>query len=146
MTETTGVTESTEALVRRLLDESEVRNRIARLAQATDDGTPEEYAEHWSEDAVWEVIGHESRSGRDDILAGARARHEAGLIGPSTNTRHIVATSVVEIDGDRATARSAHAVLIKDGGAVVGFSGVYEDELRREPNGWLISRRLVRPQ
>jgi ketosteroid isomerase-like protein len=134
-----------DALLDRLLAESDIRNAIASLAQATDSGTPEEYVEHWTSDAVWEVVGRETRSGRDDILAGAQARHEAGLIGPAAQICHIVATSVINVDGERATARSSHAVVVKNPEAVIGFYGTYDDEFRRESGTWLLAKRTVRP-
>lgn len=140
------MTDLDQATLRRLLDESEIRKTLAGLAQATDDGTPDDYATFWTTDAVWEVIGYETRNGRDGIRAGAQSRFEAGLIGPDAKTRHLVSTQVINVTGDRATARSAHTVVITKDSPVVAFCGVYEDELARVGDRWLIAYRRVIPQ
>jgi len=75
-----------------------------------------------------------------------RAWLEAALA-PFPMTVHYVTNSVVELDGDRATARTA--VLNPMGfqnpdGTLHQFTvgAYYDDELTRTPDGWRIARRV----
>ena len=60
--------------------------------------------------------------------------------------QHMIANLAVELDGDRATARTiCHnpMVMERDGGEHVFICGLwYVDELVRTPEGWRIARRV----
>jgi uncharacterized protein (TIGR02246 family) len=62
---------TSDDMIARVLDELEIRNLIARVAQLADYGDVEEYASLFTEDGSWEFPGG-PRHGRAGILAGAR--------------------------------------------------------------------------
>src|SRR5439155_25511778 len=62
--------------------------------------------------------------------------------------QHAISTSLVELDGDRASARTichCPVVLERGGEKQMFFQGLwYFDEMVRTPEGWKISRRAER--
>ena len=93
-------------MTQRLVDELEIRNLVARLAQLADMGDLDEYVSLFTEDASWEMPGA-PRHGRADIMAGAQDRRNSGTTGPESHTRHVISTLLVQSDGsDKATADS----------------------------------------
>ena len=61
--------------LQRVADELEIRNLVARLAQTADEGSLEEYAALYTDDAIWDggpTFG--VSRGIADILAGAKKR------------------------------------------------------------------------
>jgi len=134
--------------LRRLIDESEIRNLLSRIAQLSDEGTLEDYIGCFTEDATWGGSGFPVRKGHEEILAGARERRGSGIAGPGSNSRHLISTSHFEIDGDTARARSIF-LFYKDTLTTprVDVMGVWEDDLRRTDEGWkLAGRTIVRPE
>jgi ketosteroid isomerase-like protein len=130
--------------IQRVADELEIRNLIHRLAQLADDGDLQEYVELFAEDAVWEGAGYPARRGRADILAGARERRASGTSGPGSNTLHVVANTVVWLQGDQARARSVfHFYGNTNATPELRIMGQYDDELRRTPKGWKLARRSI---
>ena len=139
-----------------LSDELEIRNLIAHLAHLSDDGTLDDYVGCMTEDAVWEMhtaagsaappAGLPARRGHAEIRAGSQERRNSGMQGPGTHSRHMVTTTVVSVAGDSAATTSCVLfVVIVEGKQQIGFSGVYQDEFRRAPQGWRLSRRVVVP-
>ena len=142
--------------LRRLADELEVRNIIARLAQLADNDGDElrDYLALMTEDAVWEsragtqiIAGSPPRVGHASIREGALERRRDGVQGPEAGTLHTVNTTVVEVHGDRATAKSYFMYLrdIHDT-ARLAHAGAYNDEFRRTPQGWKLARRVLSPR
>lgn len=128
----------------RLLDELEIRNLLARIAQASDEAELDQYMTYMHEDAVWGGTGFPERRGHAEILAGAVKRRADGIAGPGSHTRHLISTSIVEVQGDAATARSiflfygnTHAT------PELRMMGVWADELMRTDEGWKLSRRTI---
>ena len=60
---------------------------------------------------------------------------------------HLVSNPQVDVDGDRATARSRHLLLMRgpDGSPVPELAGLYEDEFIREDGVWKILHRVDNP-
>lgn len=131
-------------MIARVLDELQIRNLIARVAQLADHGDAEEYAGLFTEDAAWEFPGG-PRHGRADILAGARDRRRQRVTGPGSATRHIIATVAVRVvDAATATADSYFQFWRDTATAPTLFNmGHYHDELRREDGAWRIARRKI---
>lgn len=81
-------------------------------------------------------------SGVDALTDFMVASHDA--MGP---THHRLSNFVIDVDGDRATARSyVHAILIAvpgDASSWIDAVGTYEDVLVRTADGWRISKRTV---
>jgi len=136
----------------RVADELEIRNLIAGIAQTADAGTPDEYLARFTDDAAWEMpaspavgLAASSRRGHADILSGVHERRGAGLQGPGSNTRHMVATIRVDVDGsDSATAQSYWMYWADTSTApVVRSMGEYRDTFRRTPAGWKLAHRVI---
>ncbi|MGE0877715.1 MAG: nuclear transport factor 2 family protein [Acidimicrobiia bacterium] len=132
-----------------LADELAVRNLLARIAHAADVSTDEElesdYLPLYTDDAVWDLAGTE-QVGRAAILAAARARRATGTQGPGTNTKHILTTSAVEVDGDEATHVGCYMMLADTRSQPrIMSTGTYRDTLKRTPDGWKMARRQILP-
>ena len=133
-----------EEQVRATADELEIRNLLARLAHLADDGELDEYIQLFSDDASWGGGGQALRKGHAEILAGARERRATGLSGPGSHSLHVVTTTAVRLDGERASARSIfHYYTDTDAVPVLRIIGVYEDRFRRSPQGWRLSSREI---
>lgn len=130
---------------RRISDDLEIRNLLARLAHLADDGDLDEYLQLYAEDAIWEgAAGFGRQEGHAAILAGARERRSSGTTGPGTHSRHILTTIDVEVDGDHARSKSCFLFYTgTDASPSLQVMGVYEDEHRRTPQGWRLARRSV---
>lgn len=118
-----------------------VRNLLGRYCELMD-------AADWA--AVGELFADAELAGPDGkvIAAGAaavQAMYERGtrLYDGSPRTRHLTANSIVDVDGDDATARSSYTVLQ----AVEGFTlqpiitGRYQDAFVRSDGVWRFARR-----
>lgn len=124
-------------------DELAVRNVIAALARTADGDDVDAYLALFTPDAVWE-LPEGTRRGHDELRTGSRERRAAGTIGPGSSTRHVVATVVVHLDGDRATAESTWMFLADTTSAPrVARVGTYADEFRRDGDRWLLARRVI---
>jgi 3-phenylpropionate/cinnamic acid dioxygenase small subunit len=142
----------TDAELRWLSDHLEIRNLLATVAQLADGGDLAEYAQCFTDDAVWvppgsagvELLGAE-RSGIADMLAGAQERRDAGIQGPGTNTRHVVSSMRVIADGrDRARGRTYWRYYGQtDAVPQLLTMGHYDDEFVRSAGGWRIARRTI---
>lgn len=133
--------------VQRLIDEAEIRNLLARIAQLSDEGELDDYVACFSESAIWGGAGFPERKGHAAILEGARERRATGTAGPGSQTRHLLSTSVVKVEGDRARVRSVF-LFYRDTKAVPKLDrmGVYEDAFQRTASGWkLASRTIMQP-
>jgi 3-phenylpropionate/cinnamic acid dioxygenase small subunit len=133
-----------DAAFRRVSDELEIRNLIARIARLTDDGDPDDYAGCFAEDGSW-VIPDAPRHGRPDIREGLVVRRNIKACGPESNARHLVTTVVVTADGsDTASAESTWLYCTElRKGPIVRATGRYFDDLSRTGSGWQVARRQV---
>jgi 3-phenylpropionate/cinnamic acid dioxygenase small subunit len=140
--------------LRRVIDELEIRNILARLAHMADTASIDEldqYLALWTEDGTWAVLSGTSlapqeQRGHAELRAAAKQRREAGVQGPGTNSRHIVSTNVVEFDSQaRARARSYFHVFRETGSEqpVPTTIGEYNDTFIRTPGGWKLQRREI---
>lgn len=133
-------------------DDAEIRNLLARIAQTADTGTLEEYLANFTAGAVWEMPDNAAlglpasiRTGHDEIRAGVVERRAAGLQGPGTATRHVIATVAVSIEGaGRASARSYFLYYGETASApALRSMGQYDDELHKGAAGWQLARRVI---
>jgi 3-phenylpropionate/cinnamic acid dioxygenase small subunit len=136
-----------EEQLRLVADELEIRNLVARLAQTADEGSLDEYAALYTEDAIWDggpTFG--VLRGIADILTAVRERRATGITGPGTHTRHIVTTASVRVMKDTAEVRSYFQFYVDcDRSPTVRVLGAYRDEMRRTPSGWKLAHRTVQP-
>jgi len=128
------------------------RTIVARLAHLADDGDVDAYIAEMTDDVVWSMPANPaaglpatSRRGRDEIAAGARERIAAGLQGPGTNTRHIITTSVVDLESDdRARVRSTFLFLESTTATpAIRTMGQYDDVMQRTSDGWKLASRTI---
>ena len=122
-----------------------IRTVLARIAQLADTGDLDEYLTLFTEDASWEMPGFPPRQGHADILRGANERRGSGTQGPGTNTRHVLTTTAVWVDGsDTATARSYWMFVTNTKEQpTVSLIGQYDDTLVRTTTGWRLARRAI---
>ena len=124
-------------------DDAAIRNVVARLAMLSDGGDLEEYVDLFTDDARWEMPGGELE-GRDNLLAGAIERRAAGTVGPGSNTRHVIATQSVVVDGDEAASDAYWQFWVNTASEPsVALFGTYRDRLVRTDGGWKLARRVI---
>jgi uncharacterized protein (TIGR02246 family) len=120
-------------------DEDQIRRTLAEYSHACDDGRFDDLADLFAPDARLSVLGNVA-SGRDAIrtsLAGAQPEGRRGV--------HITANTVVDVDGDSATAETDYLFVRATGvGAVeVVAAGRYRDTLVRHPDRWRFAVRAI---
>jgi 3-phenylpropionate/cinnamic acid dioxygenase small subunit len=132
-------------------DQLQIRNVLARLTHLADAGDLDEYVDLFTDDGYWEPPEGSkpptrTLRGSAELLAGARERRAAGVSGPGTFTRHVITNVALTRTGpDTAFSHSywhfyAHTNEIHQTAGM----GTYDDEFRRTPAGWKLSRRISR--
>jgi ketosteroid isomerase-like protein len=103
-------------------------------------------ADVFTEDAVWEVYDPDDRpqfrfDGHAQIAAGIR-----NLVNARGRIVQMASAPVIDVDGDRATARSTiHEVgRLPDGTGTVLFGTYYDDAVRGPDGEWRFARRRFR--
>ena len=143
----------TEDLIRRVADELEIRNVIARLGVLADLGDMDEYISLFTEDALWEMQAppggkplFPAIKGNAGIRAGAEKRRADAVSGPGTHNYHLLANTTVNITGDTATATS-YMAFVKgvDKTPNVAMLTIYHDQFRRTSDGWKLAARMIQP-
>jgi len=144
------------ALLRRVADELEIRNVIARLAQLADTVPDEDLGDYMAmltEDACWVVVADtvvpaQERRGQAEILAGVRERRAAGIQGPGTHQRHVVSTQVVEFESEDTAQSRCYCQTFQETDTsrpVPSLTVEYHDTLVRTAAGWKLRRRELIP-
>lgn len=134
-----------EARLRRLEDLEAIRrlkHEYADLVDATvaspGEASVARLLDIFAEDAVADYGAFGTIEGR-----AALGAFFAKMTEQSTFMMHYVANPIIDVDGDRATARwYVHAAVARQAGgpAVQSIFGRYEDEYVRTPAGWKIQR------
>ena len=122
-------------------DEDEIRNLLGSYCEVMD-------AADWASLGALFADGELSAENGAVVAAGSdavRQLYERGtkLYDGSPCTRHITANSIIEVDGDRATARSSYVVFQQADGIDLQpiITGRYRDEFSRGEHGWRFARR-----
>ena len=131
-----------EGDLKRLLDESEIRNLALRYAQAVDGRDMAALTALFTEDGAIEGSGVKLR-GHGDI-----AKIKATLEANHDRTYHMVYNHLVRVDGDAATgevySRSHHLKKRDDGSTRdLVMTITYLDRYVRRGAGWLIQHRTI---
>ena len=136
--------ESSDAILRRLDDDRQVRNVLARLSHLADYGSVEEYLALWAPDGVWEGSQDVAR-GYDELRARVVAYRERGIQGPGSGSRHLSTTQYVEFPGPDEAAAHSYFVYVSEAGTEPRPArvGRYADRLVRVDGTWLIARRQI---
>jgi 3-phenylpropionate/cinnamic acid dioxygenase small subunit len=120
----------------------EVLNLLISYCRAVDDRETDKLWRLFDADCEFIFVDDAIAHGVDEIRENLGGRIDGAI-----RHRHILTNSIVEIDGDTATAKSDW-YLIKPGAGQawdIEGAGYYNDELRRSPGGWLFTRREIRP-
>ena len=117
-------------------DTEAIRGVIARYNLYGDSGRLDELLELFVPDATL-LTDAGSYAGGAEI----RGMFESAVGPAPERIRHFTATHVIDVDGDRATARCYFQVLTSNG---LDHWGRYRDELSRTDGQWRFTRREVR--
>jgi hypothetical protein len=122
-------------------DEEQIRNLLGRYCEVMD-------AADWASLGTLFASGELAAENGAVVASGADAvqrMYERGtkLYDGSPRTRHITANSIIDVDGDRATARSSYVVFQQADGIELQpiITGRYRDEFARDEQGWRFARR-----
>lgn len=124
-----------------LEDKDAIRELIAEYCFLIDGAQFEKWAELFTEDGAFGVVGMFEFQGRDKLLSFAKTipLNAQGLPG----FKHCTLNQVIEVFGGRATAR-CYIILVHDGDPLrVDVAGRYEDALVKRDGRWLFERRTV---
>jgi uncharacterized protein (TIGR02246 family) len=143
--QTTGLT--VEQRLRRVEDELAIQRVLIDYAARQDARDYPAYAALFAKEGEW-VSGKNVYKGRDAIL-----KMLVGLYGPpppgfvNNDSYHISSNFQIDVNGDRATARSRHLLVLRGpkGEPTPSLAGRYEDRLIREDGQWKILRRVDTP-
>lgn len=122
-----------------LVDRIAIRELIETYADAVARRDAEAWAATWSEDAIWDLMGH-LVEGRAAIVAAWRAAMSGfEFVGFHANP------GAIEVAGAQAAARVyVRETLVPAGGGLRRIEGEYRDDLLKTPAGWRFSRRAYR--
>lgn len=116
-------------------DRLDILDLLARYAHAIDDGTPEEWADCFTDDAEFDARPVAHCHSRQELIEFCRM--VAG------GTRHWTCNVVIDGDGERATAKLFLLSLRPGRTPQPGPTAIYRDRLRKTADGWRIEYRKV---
>jgi uncharacterized protein (TIGR02246 family) len=115
-----------------------IRRLVAEYCRGFDKRDIDRFMSVWADDAVWSAgPGHEV-TGHGSIRETAE-----GLWGQFSATHHWSTNSVIDVDGDQATAETdVHAIASAEGGCAQ-TAATYRDVFRRVQGQWRLARRAT---
>jgi len=126
------------------LDQLAIRNLLARMVHLADSGSLEDYKELYAADAVWEVKNGQKLVGHAAIVEGARQRWDKKFTGPGSNTRHVLSSVDVSVEGERAMAKSVLQFYTNiHQKPELSAIAVYEDTFQKIDGRWWVKTRLI---
>ncbi len=125
--------------LQRIEDQFAIRELVARYNYAIDEGRPEEWVTTFVPDGTFESSALGAHSGAEALLAFAKGYISA------VSGRHCTSDFVIEVDGDDARSRCYLIAVNNAAAPIVSTTAVYEDVLRRTPDGWRFVHRKVTP-
>jgi ketosteroid isomerase-like protein len=121
-------------------DRLEIEQLLVRYCHAVDRRDWDAYRAVYTDEAVIDDVGAGPGRSVEEMVAFLSAALERVV-----TIQHAISTSLVDVDGDTATARTVchcPVVLDRDGVARMFFQALwYEDDLVRTPDGWRIAKR-----
>lgn len=145
LAQTSGLT--IEQRLQRVEDELAIRRVLVDYAATQDAHDYAGYAALFARDGEW-VNGKTVHKGREAILkmlVDLYGTPPPGYV--NGESYHISSNPQINVNGDRATARSRHLLVMRGpkGEPTPALAGRYEDELIREDGKWKILRRVDYP-
>jgi len=119
-------------------DEEGIRRTLALYCQLCDDGRFDEWAQLYTEDAVFRVMGqvHVGPTAIKAFIAEAQPEGRRG--------KHVAVNPLIEADGDTARAWTDYIwVGPGEGQFPVTSAGRYHDRLVRRNGAWLFAERQI---
>jgi 3-phenylpropionate/cinnamic acid dioxygenase small subunit len=117
-------------------DRDDIANLLAAYCHYCDDGDFDGLLDCFMDDATFAFEQWEA-TGRDQLRRWFERNQS-----PDQRGKHLTTNSVIEVDGDRATARSDFMFLGRvDGRLVPLIAGRYLDDIRRVDGHWRFCRR-----
>jgi uncharacterized protein (TIGR02246 family) len=143
--QTSGLT--IEQRLQRVEDELAIRRVLVDYAATQDARDYAGYAALFAREGEW-VSGktvHKGRAAIHKMLVDLYGVPPPGFV--NGESYHLTSNPQVNVDGDRATARSRHLLVMRGpkGEPTPALAGRYEDELIREDGTWKILRRVDYP-
>jgi hypothetical protein len=137
-------TPSLERRLQRAEDELAITRLLVDYSWTQDARDFRAYTELFAREGEW-VTGTTVYRGRPAILAmlvGIYGETPLGFV--NSESFHVTSNPEIEVEGDRATARSRHLLVMRgpDGLPQPALAGRYEDDLIREDGRWKILRRV----
>jgi uncharacterized protein (TIGR02246 family) len=136
-----------EQRLQRVEDELAIRRVLVDYSATQDAHDYEGYAALFAKNGEW-VNGKTVHKGREAILKMLVDLYGAPPPGyVNSESFHITSNPQVNVNGDRATARSRHLLVMRGpkGEPTPALAGRYEDEFIREDGKWKILRRVDYP-
>jgi ketosteroid isomerase-like protein len=138
---------SLEQRLRRAEDQLAIQRVITDYAARLDAQDFDGYAALFAKEGVWQT-GTTARRGPAEIkamLVDLFGTPAPGFV--NAESYHLVSNMQVNVDGDRATARSRHLLVMRgeNGSPRPALAGYYDDEFVRENGQWKIARRVDNP-
>jgi uncharacterized protein (TIGR02246 family) len=138
---------SVEQRLQRVEDELSIRRVLVDYSATQDAKDYAAYADLFAREGEW-VNGRTVHKGRAAILkmlVDLYGNPPAGYV--NAESYHISSNAQVDVQGDRATARSRHLLVMRgpNGEPTPMLAGRYEDEFIREDGKWKILRRVDYP-
>ena len=124
-----------------MTDVDAIRNVIGRYSQLIDDRRYHDLRDIRVPDVTFDILGQVSQGAEE--TAALFASREV----PSRRGKHITTNSVIDVDGDRATATTDFIYAGRegnDGPFTVMNAGRYEDTFVRLDDRWLLAVRVIR--
>jgi 3-phenylpropionate/cinnamic acid dioxygenase small subunit len=118
-------------------DEDAIRRTIAQYCQLCDDGRFDEWADLYTDNATFSVMGN-TYTGRAEV----KAFIEKGQP-PESRGKHICFNTVIDVDRDGEYARACTDYIFIDRNRVITSAGRYHDRFVRQPDRWRFSERRI---
>jgi uncharacterized protein (TIGR02246 family) len=133
-----------EARLQRLEDREAIQGLFMRYRECLDEKDFSGYAALFSADGEFVAAGGtaKGRAGIEELVDGMRGNLLTATIGDDL---HIVVNPEIDVDGDRARARSTWIYLVRgsEREPTLCKVGHYEDDLVREDGAWRFARRFA---
>jgi 3-phenylpropionate/cinnamic acid dioxygenase small subunit len=136
-------------------DSERIRALVARAAQCLDAGRYDDFLALFTSDGTYAIEAASAELGKpmtwmalDRAELAALFKEYPDHVVDKAERLHLVTTGEISIDAGVGNARSTFAVFRTDlhGASSLYAVGHYEDELRREQDGWKLKHRTVRLQ
>ncbi len=116
-----------------LEEKDAIRELLARYCFHFDNGEFEQWLSLFTDDGAFDLGARGRFQGRDALRRFLRV---VPLSNGSPMIKHCVMNSIVDVTGDRATARS-YVVVLRGGDALaLSVAGRYEDQLTKQGGDW----------